>query len=192
MRNHVLTVLVFFCVSTKAQLPFKKSNEISPVLSKVIHDYPNSFSSIKGELLEDDPQFSNYACLLSIPGISEPGIITQYGEEKERAYSWRNVLLETENFEEAKKRFKQFYIEASKTITVIHGMEIKLVADYAEPSEDKKFNSIRFTLQTIEETVKDVTVELTMQYEMSGWKIALSVYHMDDMQKGLAGTDTDN
>jgi hypothetical protein len=192
MRNHVLPVLVFFCISTKAQLPFKKPNEISPVLSKVIHDYPNSFSSIKGELLEDDPQFSNYACLISIPGISEPGIITQYGEEKERAFSWRNVLLETENFEEAKSKFRQYYAQARKTITVIHGIEIKLVADYTEPAEDKKFNSIRFTMQTIEEAMKDVTVELGMQYEMSGWKITLSVYHIDDTQKGLTGADTDN
>ena len=111
MTKHVLSSLLLFSVSANAQLhvSFKISNEISPVLSKVIHDYPNYFNNIKGDVLENDPQITNYTCLLNIKDM-EPGIITQYGREAEHQFSWSNVLLQTEDYNEAKRKFRLFLL----------------------------------------------------------------------------------
>src|SRR5437763_16898323 len=85
MTKTVLSSFLLFSFSANAQLPFKISNDISPVLSKVIRDYPNNFSNIKGDVLEEDPQITNYACLLNMKDMPS-GIITQYGTEKDHEY----------------------------------------------------------------------------------------------------------
>lgn len=183
-----MIALVFLCASAKAQLrlPIKTTNEISPVLEKVISDFPNDFSHITGELIDEQPQIVNYACVLRIKGM-QPGIVTQYGYPDEHAYSWTNTLLETENFGEAKSKFKQFYAHIKKTVTSIEHLEIKLAADYTEPSDFKTFNTIRFKMETVQPLVKDVTVELNMEYEMDQWKITMSVFHIEDAGNSVAG-----
>lgn len=188
MRNYAVIALLFLCASTSAQLrlPLKTTNEISPVLSKVIADFPHDFLHIKGELIEEQPSIINYACALTMKGML-PGIITQYGYASEHAYSWKNLLLETENFAEAKEKFKQFYTQIRRTESSIEHLEIKLAADYIEPEEFKSFNSIRFKMETVQELLKDVTVDLTLQYEMDQWTITVSVFHVEDAGNSLAG-----
>ena len=178
---------MLFCVSTKAQfrLPVVKTpNEISPVLEKVITDFPNDFSNIKGDVVEEQPSIINYACLLNMKGM-QPGIISQYGYADEHAYSWKNVLLETSSFDEARIKFKQFYNNIKKTEASIEKLEIRLNADYIEPEAFKPFNMIRFKLETMQDLVKDVTVELNMEYEMDEWKITVSVFHIEDADNSL-------
>ena len=179
MRRLLIFFPLYFCISTKAQLPLKDVNEISPVLSKVIHDYPNYFNSIKGKIVDESPQVVNYESLLNIKDMPQ-GIIVQYGDEREHVYSWKNVLLETEDFEEAKKKFHLYYAQIRKTKAIINQMDIRLVGDYTEPDESKQFNTIVFKLASIEPSIKDVVVDLSLQYEMSGWKITVSLYHVED------------
>lgn len=182
MRRLLIFFPLLFCASTKAQLPFKGSNEISTVLSKVIQDYPNYFDHIKGDVVEEAPQVVNYASLVNMKDMPE-GIIVQYTAEADQVYSWKNILLETENFEEAKKKFHLFYNQIKKTTAIINQMGIRLVADYTEPDESKKFNTIIFKLETIEKSVKDVVVDLSLRYEIDEWKITLSLYHVEDESK---------
>jgi len=179
MRRLIIFFPLSVCVSTKAQSPLTNANEISSVLSKVIHDYPNYFSNIKGEIVEESPQVVNYESLLNMKDMP-PGVIVQYGDENEHVYSWRNILLETENFEDAKKKFRLYYAQIKKTTAIINQMDIRLVGDYKEPDENKQFNTIIFRLESIEPAVKDVVTDLSLQYEMSEWKITLSLYHVED------------
>ncbi|HEY6976236.1 MAG TPA: hypothetical protein VH396_08095 [Chitinophagaceae bacterium] len=179
MRRLLIFFPLFFYVSTKAQAPLTNASEISSVLSKVIHDYPNYFSNIKGEIVEESPQVVNYESLLNMKDMPR-GVIVQYGDEKEHVYSWRNILLETENFEEAKKKFRLYYTQIKKTTAIINQMDIRLVADYSEPDENKQFSTIIFKLVSIEPAVKDVVADLSLQYEMSEWKITLSLYHIEE------------
>jgi hypothetical protein len=177
MTKHVLSSFLLFSVSANAQLSFKISNDISPVLSKVIKDFPNHFSNIKGDVLEEDPQITNYVCLLNIKDMP-PGVITQYGSEKDDEYSWSNVLLQTENYAEAKKKFHVFYSEIKKTSAIINGS-----ADYTEPDDNKKFCSVLFNVEPHKAITKNIVVDLSMQYEMSEWKITVSLYQMKDEAK---------
>ena len=190
MKNFALGAFMLCCVTARAQLkiPLKTANDISPVLEKVICDYPNDFANIRGALLEEQPSVINYACVLSIRGMP-PGIVSQYGYEAEHAFSWKNTLLETGNFSEAKAKFKQFYNHIKKTVAAIEKLEIKLDADYVEPDEFKSFNTIRFKLETMQDLVKDVTVELNMQYEMDQWKITMSVFHIEDAGNSITSTN---
>ena len=184
MTKHVLSSLLLFSVSANAQLhvSFKTSNEISPVLSKVIHDYPNYFNNIKGDILENDPQITNYTCLLNIKDM-EPGIITQYGREAEHQFSWSNVLLQTEDYNEAKRKFRLFYADIKKTSALIRNTLVKLNADYIEPDDSKNFCNILFKVEPGVDDINNLIVDLNMQYEMSEWKITLSLYNKEDEKK---------
>jgi hypothetical protein len=188
MTKSLLSSILLFSVSAKAQLGLSKvSNEISPVLSKVIHDYPNYFNNIKGDTLEDDPQITNYTCLLNIKDM-EPGIITQYGRNVEHQYSWSNVLLQTENFDEAKRKFHLFYADIKKTSAVIRNTLVKLNADYTEPDENKNFCNILFNVEPDVDDIKNLVVDLNMQYEMGEWKIIVSFYKKENEVK-ISGSD---
>src|SRR5690349_14876900 len=184
MTKHVLSSLLLFSVSANAQLhvSFKISNEISPVLSKVIHDYPNYFNNIKGDILENDPQITNYTCLLNIKDM-EPGIITQYGRDAEHQYSWSNVLLQTEDYNEAKRKFRLFYADIKKTSALIRNTLVKLNADYIEPDESKSFCNILFKVEPGVDDINNLIVDLNMQYEMSEWKITVSLYNKEDKKE---------
>ena len=188
MTKHVFSSLLLFSVSANAQLGLnlKIANEISPVLSKVIHDYPNYFNNIKGDILENDPQITNYTCLLNIKDM-EPGIITQYGREAEHQYSWSNVLLQTEDYNEAKRKFRLFYADIKKTSALIRNTLVKLNADYIEPDENKNFCNILFKVQPNVDDIKNLIVDLNMQYEMSEWKITVSLYNKED-EKEIYGS----
>src|SRR5215831_10045937 len=189
MIKYVKLFPLFFCVPAKAQLTLKISDEISPVLSRVIHDYPNYFSNITGDTLEQEIQFTNYACTLKIKD-ELPGIITQYGEAEDHVYSWKNVLLETENFEEAKRKFHLYYEQIRKTTTIVKGSAIRLVADYTEPDDNKKFNDIIFDIKSEDDVIKNAVIDLSLQNEMSEWKITVSLYSVDDEHEAKQG-DTD-
>jgi hypothetical protein len=120
------------------------------------------------------------------------GVIVQYTAESDQVYSWKNVLLETENFEEAKKKFHQFYAQVKKATAVYKQMSVRLIADYTEPDEVRKFNTIIFKLETIEKSFKDVVVDLSMRYEMDEWKITVSLYHVEDESKLHMAGNADN
>lgn len=189
MKKFALGAFMLCCISAKAQLkiPLKNNNDISPVLEKVICDYPNDFANIKGALIEEQPSVINYACVLNIKGMP-PGIISQYGYEAEHAFSWKNTLLETDNFNDAKTKFRLYYNHIKKTVAAIEKLEIKLDADYVEPDEFKSFNTIRFKLETMQDLVKDVTVELNMQYEMDHWTITMGVFHIEDAANSITSS----
>jgi hypothetical protein len=182
MTRHLLSSLLLFSFSAKAQAPFKLSNGISSVLPKVIHDFPNRFTNIKGDVLEEDPLITKYECLLNIKD-EPPGVITRFGHEKDHEYSWSNVLLQTENYAEAKKRFRIYYAEITQTSAIVDGKRIRLAADFVEPDESKKFCSVLFDVGSSEGETGRMVVDLTMQYEMSEWKITVSLYQMDDETK---------
>lgn len=191
MRRPVLMLLLFYCAASRAQLPaLRLSGQISPVLSKVIVDFPNDFEHIRGEVLSTGPEVSTYAALLTIREM-EPGIVEQYGDERDHLYSWSNILLETDDFEEAKKKFHSYYTDIKRTTAVIHNFSVRLVSDYTEPDESKKFTHIIFPLETIEESLKDVVVELSMQYELSDWKITVSLYRLKGEQYAKFSDDHD-
>jgi hypothetical protein len=113
----------------------------------------------------------------------EPGIITQYGRNPEHQYSWSNVLLKTENYDEARRKFHLFYSDIKKTSAIIRNTLIKLNADYEEPDESKNFCNILFKVEPDVDDIKNLIVDLNMQYEMGEWKITLSLYKKEDEEK---------
>jgi hypothetical protein len=185
----VSTILLLLTIALTGHSQSVFNNTTNIALQRVIEDYPNNFSNIKGDLLGENIQTVDFNSRVQIPGI--PCILTQYSSSKKAVYSWRAELLEEEEFDEAKKRYKELYNQIRNTIIKIEGEKpFILNGSYQAPVEERKFNTVLFQLLPSGRDMEKLHVELSMNYMVTTWKITLTVYereYRDDER--LSSTD---
>jgi hypothetical protein len=157
------------------------TNQTHSALQKVINDYPNHFRNIKGSLINEEPQTTDYASTVEIPG-SLNTVITRYSASENREiYSWKCVLLESEDFDAVSKKYKDLYSQIKNSIIKIDGEKpFILNGTYEIPTEEKRFTTSAFYLLPATGELKKLKVELSMQYYVTEWKLALLVFDQED------------
>jgi hypothetical protein len=171
----VLFTILFlsFNVAT-AQLKLNPGNTIARDVKKVIDAYPVHFDNIIGEPIIQNPQSTDYQCNFKVSGAEEC-IITRYAGKKNQVSSWQALMLTTENFEDAKKKFKTLYTELNNlSVKTMH-----LTGVYESPVEEKKFSSVLFSFDPADESIKKLKVELVIEAEGMDWKVKVLVYDRD-------------
>ena len=177
----LLTIFFISLTITKAQIKIKGSGSIATDVKKVIDDYPNHFDNILGEVIIQNPQSTDYRCNFKVNGAEEC-IITRYSGNKTPVSSWQALMLTTDNFNEAKKKFRSLYNELNNLSK--ESMHLKGV--YESPAEEKRFTSVLFSFSPTIESIKRLKVELVMEAEGMDWKVKLLIYDRDreDDEKG--------
>ncbi|HEV7332667.1 MAG TPA: hypothetical protein VGN63_16630 [Flavisolibacter sp.] len=178
---------LFFAFTSHAQLriPGLSNSDIRQALEKVITDYPGDFATLKGEVLNNNPQTVEYASLLQFKS-AEKNTITQYSG-KEPIYSWQAQMFTTEDFAEVEKKYKALYKDLKAiTLTLNRDYSYRLEGAYDAPTESRKFASSVFHLVPGATNLPKVKVELSLQYELMEWRIFLSVYQKEreDNERG--------
>lgn len=180
----LLAALIIFS-ATQAQLRLPITNAFRNDVQKVVADFPNHFTDLQGEVLITNPQSVEYASLVTIDK-SESCTITRYSSSGKPIYSWQAVMLRTENFSEAAKKYKWIYNQ-------LKGMNVKYVVDqytlrgqFEEPTEERKFWISQLMVANPPEPLQKLKVEVAMQYEFPEWKVTLSVFEKerDDDKRG--------
>lgn len=162
-----------------AQLHLPAINGIGGDLKKVIQDYPSQFTHLRGEAIYEGPQSTDYACTLSIKD-AEDVKITQYSATRKNVSSWQATLLTTDDFAEARKKFKALYSQVNGLgVRMDDGSTYHLKGHYEDPAEERSFCSSVFSLQSAPESMEKMKVELTMVNELLEWKVKLLVYGRD-------------
>ncbi|MEP6465664.1 MAG: hypothetical protein ABJB05_05140 [Parafilimonas sp.] len=180
MKKSILCISLFFSVSTFAQFHLASFNkDVSNALSKVIEDFPNNFNNIRGDIIGTGIQSTNYTCTVNIDG-ADSSIIIQNGEDKDNIYSWREVVFETEAFDEAKTKFHEYFNKIKGTSAIIDNKKINFLATYNSPDDSKRFASILFIADPNIQQIKNVVIDLSLQYLFSNWQISISVYEHTD------------
>lgn len=183
--------LVIAGLTAKAQLKFPvTNNDLRNNLSKIISDYPNQFASLKGDTITSNPQTIEFASKLNSKEVKE-NLITQYKSSKP-VYSWQGLLLNTENFEEASKKYKWLYNQLQvMTVKLEGGYSFTLSGNYDAPDENKKFFSSVFKLTPNASNMPKLKIEASMQYEFPEWKVNLLVYEKEreDNERGAINGD---
>ncbi len=178
---------LFLSLPGQAQLrtPFSKSSNIGSDIEKVIGDYPNHFSSISGELLTRNPQSADYACTFT-PDGAEECVITQYSAANKVVASWKALLLTTESFEEARKKYKALFSQLNNKAVTLNGRSYRLKGIYEAPSTEMKFTSIILTLSPEDGQASRLKVEITLYTQLLEWKVGLMVYdrEREDNERG--------
>ena len=157
------------------------TNQTHSALQKVINDYPNNFKNIKGKVLVENPQTTDYASNVQIPGALNT-VITRYSPEGDaEIYSWKCVLLESEDFELVTRKYKEVYNQMKNSIIKLDGNKpFILNGTYVDPTEEKRFTVTNFTLVPASGFLKKLKVELTLEYQVTEWKVSLLVYDQPD------------
>jgi len=187
MKNIITSILLlFFYACLHAQGAF--SNNTSASLEKVIQDYPNRFKNIKGDVIIENPQTTEYQSKVQIAG-STSCVVTRYSSTNNDVYSWGCTILKTEDFNTAKNKFKEIFGQIKNSIIKPHGGKpFILNGQYEAPSEEKKFTTVIFELLPAVGEMKKVKIDLSLQYEVTEWKLSLTVYDRDrkDDESGIA------
>jgi hypothetical protein len=179
--------LTVFSFSSSAQfkLPGLSNPDVRQALEKVISDYPNDFSTLKGEVLANNPQTVEYTSLLQFKSAERNSITEHSG--KTPVYSWQALMLSNEEFNVAEKKYKTLYKELKGiTLTLNRDYSYGLAGTYEAPLENKKFATSVFHLTPNASYLPNVKVELSLQYELLEWKIYLTVYQKEreDSERG--------
>ena len=171
-------ILVVFSLPASAQLKSPQDNAFQADVENVILDYPNSFQHYIGNEIVNNPQSTDYASLLKIRGAEEC-TITKYPSKKRNRYSYQATMLTTEDFEKAKQIFDTYYNRLNMVNFRFASQSYNLAGTYEQPTEEKKFTTTVFSVSPTEEGVKQLKVELSMEYVVIEWKVKLLVYEKE-------------
>ena len=178
------TALLFNYSSAQLKLPVL--NGIGSDIKKVIEDYPDRFANLLGELIVQNPQSTDYHCNFKVNGAEETTII-RYSSKNNDVCSWQSLMLTTESFEKAKQKFKTFFNQINNlAVNPGNAGTFHLKGTYEAPVEEKKFASVLFSLKPVDESIKKLKVEISLQYELMEWKVSVLVYdrEREDNERG--------
>jgi hypothetical protein len=182
MKSPLLAAIAF-CLFATAHAQFKiplkgASSGLRDDLQKVVESFPHQFQEIRGDVVSKNPQTVEYASLVKPSGAQE-AMIVKYSSEAKPIYSWQSVLLSTEDYEEAAKKYKAVYNQ-------LKGMNVKYVVDqytlrgtYEAPDESRGFATSVLTPSHPPAALKKMKVEVSMQFEFPEWKVAVQVYEKE-------------
>ncbi len=182
----VITATIVLVSSASSQIRILPGNGLVADIKKVIDDHPYQFSHITGELILENAQSADYQCNLKISGAEESSI-TRYSSKAKIVSSWQAIMLTTESFDEAKKKFKALYSQ-------MNGLSIrssKLHGVYETPVEEKNFSSVLFSFDANDESFRKLKVELVIYSELLEWKVKLMIYdrEREDDERGKVVED---
>src|ERR687897_2396589 len=142
--NKVLLVFAAFfsfaIAEAQLKIPGMGNPDVRNALEKVITDFPKEFSSLKGEVIANNPQTVEYESLLTFKTAEKNTIIQYSGTQP--VYSWQALMFTLEDFATAEKKYKTLYSELKNiNIKLNRDYDYSLTGDYDKPDETKKFSS---------------------------------------------------
>ena len=176
MKNLTLALMLSLPMLAFSQGVF--NNQASAALQKVIGDYPNHFKNIQGDVVNKEAQSTDYTSNVLLPGALS-AVVTRYSStnDKNNIYTWKCVVTESEDFAVISKKYKELYNQLRNSIIKIDGQKpFILNGTYETPTEEKKFTTTDFYLLPSTGSMKKLKVELTLEYYVTEWKMAVLVY----------------
>jgi hypothetical protein len=181
----LIAAALLLSISSHAQFKLPVNNAFRNDVQKVVAEFPSQFASLRGDVVAKNPQTVEFASLVSIDK-AESCTIMQYSAKSKPIYSWQALMLSTEDFAEAEKKYKWLFNQ-------LRGMNVKYVVDqytlrgqYEMPAEERKFTISQLTVVNPPMALQKLKVEIAMQYEFPEWKVSLAVFEKerDDDERG--------
>ena len=188
-RPLLLLAAAFLCSqSSHAQPRLPIPNAFRNDVQKVVADFPSQFASLRGDVRITNPQTVEYASLLQV-GKAEDCIITRYSSNTRPIYSLQALMLHTEDFAEAAKKYKWLF-------TQLKGMNVKYVVDqytlqgqYEAPAEERKFATSLLYIAHPPEALQKLRVEVSMQFEFPEWKVSVTIFEKERNDEDEIGSE---
>lgn len=174
-------MMMVTCFSeTRSQSVF--SNATNSALEKIIQDYPNHFSNIKGALVSEDKQASSYESNVKIPG-SLSCTISQTNYTNRKLVSWKAELFATSSFSEASQKYSELFKQIKNSVLKIQGAKPYILnGQYVAADQSKNFQAIILNLLPASGELQNIKVEISLESHSGEWKIQLAIYDDRDEQ----------
>ena len=163
-----------FPVSAQIKTPF---TSIRPQLEKVINDYPNQFSSIKGTRNQGDPNTIQYASTVEMKGAVDSKVIG-YPTKTKINWLWETKLFVTDDMAELKKQYKAYYNDIAGKSFMNRGTNnsINATGPYSAPSEELRLWTNQFRMNDATGEFSNLVIDLVAEYANFEWIVYLRIY----------------
>ena len=173
----ILLCFLFLAIVTRGQvnLSLRAPNNLRPAIEKVLSSYSDHYSQVKGDTLSVTGTSIVYASVVK-PTSAENCILTEYLNTEKYDYSWEAMVLNTDDFEAAAKKYNTC-CQQLKNMTVKTGGETsKMEGEYEPPEGTKNFYSTVFSASAESPLLQKLRVEVLMESDLTSWKIRILVY----------------
>ena len=173
----LFVICSLFSLLSQSQIVLKlpATSPLPDEIKKLVADFPNHFSNILGEIIEKNPQATDYNCSVKITG-SEKSTITIYSSDRKTICGWEGLMLTTENFEDAKKKYTTLYTQLNNLPANAGDGDFHFKGNYDAPVEEKKFAGSILSPDKKIEPFSKLKLEISLQYELMEWKVRLLIY----------------
>ena len=172
----LLPACLFFAFLASAQTK-STFTSIRPQLEKVINEYPNQFSSIKGNRNQGDPSTIQYASTVEMTGAVESKVIG-YPTKTKINWSWEAKLFVTEDMGELQKQYKAYFNDIAGKSFMNKGTSnnINATASYSAPTEDLRLWTNQFRMNDVTGEFSKLVIDLVAEYANFEWIVYLRIY----------------
>ncbi|MBD0331735.1 MAG: hypothetical protein ICV66_03695 [Chitinophagaceae bacterium] len=177
-KTILTAVFTAFILFGQAQIKLPFSSSLQNDIQKIVLEYPEEFINLRGDILIQNPQSIEYKSLIT-PAGAEEAVITKYSSAKKAIYSWKAVMLVTENFDDAVKKYRQLFSQLNDMAVEFNGEIFHLKGEYEAPLENKKFYSSMLYLSRADDALRKLKVEVLLHYNFPEWKVELLVYEKE-------------
>ncbi len=159
--------------SAQLRIPGMK-NELATAVKQVLEDYPNGYKNLMGE-----PGDSSFASKVVLPDAQSVQFV-EHSQRGRSVMSWQATLITTEDYEEAKKKFKAAHQQLQGLSVRIGPRSYKLYAPYRVPGMEEKFSSLTYELQPSNSYTEPIKIELQLIFQMPmEWTLGVLIYDRD-------------
>jgi hypothetical protein len=182
-QKPTLFFFFFCCVQLiKAQI-LPSSVSIKPQLNQVINDYPSDFSTIKGIMVEGEPNTVQYKSKVEPKGSIESRVIGYPSKEK-TYWVWESKLLVTEDINQLKRMYKLYYNDiAGNNVSISTGGRLTPTTSYTSPSDELRLWIQQFKIKEPVGVYENLMVDLIAEYSNYEWTITLRIYGLFKMEE---------
>lgn len=193
MKYTCILALLSFSLFASAQTSNSRIRFVNPLvkdLETVAKDYFQNFSGIKGDKLSETTNTVEYTSTVIPSGALESTILQI--KSLENSYSWQAIMMNTEDFAAAAKKYKDLYRQLNGVSFSLGDNKPYIVkGPYDTPTEARTFASSLLEVRGAGQQQQKFIVEVALNYLMPDWTVKLYVYEKedDDAIRPTASTD---
>jgi hypothetical protein len=156
------------------------SHSLKPDIEKVVGDYYDHFSEVKGEIISETISDIEYKSKILPSGASE-STITEI--KSLHNYSWQAIMINIEDYEKAVEKYKQIYNELNGATYSMHEHRTwRFKGSYDAPNDGRAFASSLLEPNTENKVFKRLKIEVALTYSMPEWTVKILIYEKEPDQ----------
>jgi hypothetical protein len=179
MKKPILVCSILVCsIFCQAQIVLLNgpTKQFADSLNKIVLDFKNNFSTIKGKQLNTEPEAIVFVSKICLPAAKNC-IIKKYTSTEDKTASWQALLYSSDNFDETIKMYKKFFAQIKAVnINGVDKISTSFFGKLEKMDENVRFFTSTLRLKTDNVYFKNLAVAIELTNNYAGWDIYINIY----------------